>query len=48
MAWLADGFVHPERVDLPSGGEPDQALDRLVPQWPAGVWGFRSVHYFSP
>jgi hypothetical protein len=34
-------------VDDHAGGELERALDRFVPQWLSGTWGFQSVD-FSP
>jgi hypothetical protein len=34
-------------VDDQAGGELEGTLDRFVPRWLAGTWGFQSVH-FSP
>jgi len=31
-------------VDDEAGGELERTLDRFVPQWLSGTWGFRSVH----
>jgi hypothetical protein len=55
MGWLADDFIHPERLDLPTGHhlrpiresdtDLERALDELVPRWLAERWGFRAVDY---
>ena len=42
----ADAMVSWWVVDAQLGGELERALDEFIPEWIAGRWGFRAVHWF--
>ena len=42
----ADAIVSWWVVDAQLGGELGRALDEFIPEWIAGRWGFRAVHWF--
>lgn len=42
----ADAIVSWWVVDAQLGGELERALDEFIPEWIAGRWGFRAVHWF--